>query len=111
MIEIDNTSLSSVRAATKAILQKSNGQVNILVNNAGIMALQKLEHAQDGFEMQFGVDHLAHFLLFELLKSALLASASPGFSSRVVNVASSAHPVTSTNESGNYNLDKIKYND
>ncbi|KAJ6124014.1 hypothetical protein N7471_011331 [Penicillium samsonianum] len=111
LVEMDNTSLSSVRAAAKAILQKSNGQVNVLVNNAGIMALPKLEHTKDGFEMQFGVNHLAHFLLFELLKPALLASAGPEFSSRVVNVSSSAHHVASINESGNYNFEKTEYND
>ncbi|KAJ5082145.1 NAD(P)-binding protein [Penicillium argentinense] len=111
LVEMDNTSLSSVRAAAKAILQKSNGQVNILVNNAGIMALPKLEYTKDGFEMQFGVNHLAHFLLFELLKPALLASASPEFSSRVVNISSSAHHVASTNESGDYNFEKTQYND
>jgi NAD(P)-dependent dehydrogenase (short-subunit alcohol dehydrogenase family) len=111
LVEMDNTSLSSVRAAAQTILQKSNGQVNILVNNAGIMALQKLEHTNDGFEMQFGVNHLAHFLLFELLKPALLASASPEFSSRVVNVSSSAHHVASINETGDYNFEKTEYND
>ncbi|KAB8073396.1 NAD(P)-binding protein [Aspergillus leporis] len=111
LVEMNNTSLSSVRAAAKAILQKSNGQVNILVNNAGIMALPKLEYTKDGFEMQFGVNHLAHFLLFELLKPALLASASPEFSSRVVNVSSSAHHVASINESDNYNFEKTEYND
>jgi NAD(P)-dependent dehydrogenase (short-subunit alcohol dehydrogenase family) len=111
LVEMDNTSLSSVRAAAKAILEKSNGQVNILVNNAGIMALPKLEYTKDGFEMQFGVNHLAHFLLFELLKPALLASASPEFSSRVVNLSSSAHHVASINESGDYNFKKTEYND
>jgi NAD(P)-dependent dehydrogenase (short-subunit alcohol dehydrogenase family) len=111
LVEMDNTSLSSVRAAAKAILQKSNSQVNILVNNAGIMALPKLEYTKDGFEMQFGVNHLAHFLLFELLKPALLASASPEFSSRVVNISSSAHHVASINESGDYNFEKTEYND
>jgi NAD(P)-dependent dehydrogenase (short-subunit alcohol dehydrogenase family) len=111
LVEMDNTSLSSVRAAAGVILQKSNGQVNILVNNAGIMALPKLKYTKDGFEMQFGVNHLAHFLLFELLKPALLASASSEFSSRVVNVSSSAHHVASINESGNYNFEKTEYND
>lgn len=111
LVEMDNTSLSSVRAAAKAILEKSNGQVNILVNNAGIMAIPKLEYTKDGFEMQFGVNHLAHFLLFELLKPALLASASPEFSSRVVNVSSSAHHVAGINESGDYNFEKSEYND
>ncbi|UPK90879.1 hypothetical protein LCI18_001814 [Fusarium solani-melongenae] len=111
LVEMDNSSLSSVRAAAKAILQKSNGQANVLINNAGIMALPKLEYTKDGFEMQFGVNHLSHFLLFELLKPALLASASPAFSSRVVNLSSSAHHVASINESGNYNFEKTKYNE
>ncbi|CEO60427.1 Putative NAD(P)-binding Rossmann-fold containing protein [Penicillium brasilianum] len=111
LVEMDNTSLSSVRAAAKAILQKSNGQVNILVNNAGIMALPTLQYTKDGFEMQFGVNHLAHFLLFELLKPALLSSASAEFSSRVVHLSSSAHHVASINESGDYNFEKSEYND
>ncbi|KAH7419652.1 short-chain dehydrogenase/reductase-like protein [Cadophora sp. MPI-SDFR-AT-0126] len=111
LIEMDNTSLSSVRAAAKEVLQKSNQQVNILINNAGIMALPKLEHTKDGFEMQFGVNHLAHFLFFQLLKPALLASASPDFSSRVVNVSSSAHHVATIKESGDYNFEKTEYND
>lgn len=111
LVEMDNSSLSSVRAAAEAILQKSNGQISVLLNNAGIMALPKLEFTKDGFEMQFGVNHLSHFLLFELLKPALLASASPAFSSRVVNVSSSAHHVASINESGNYNFEKTDYNE
>ncbi|KAH8589533.1 hypothetical protein B0O99DRAFT_599820 [Bisporella sp. PMI_857] len=111
LVEMDNNSLVSVRSAAKDILQRSNNQVHILVNNAGIMALPKLEYTADGFEKQFGVNHLAHFLLFELLKPALLASASPEFSSRVVNLSSSAHHVASINESGNYNFEKTNYND
>lgn len=109
LIEMDNTSLSSVRGAAGTILQKSNGQVNILVNNAGIMAIPKLEYTKDGFELQFGVNHLSHFLLFELLKPALLASASPELRSRVVNLSSSAHNVAPINESGNYNFEKGAY--
>ncbi|KAF7883593.1 uncharacterized protein EAF02_005513 [Botrytis sinoallii] len=111
LVKMDNNSLSSVRVAANDILQKSNNQVNILINNAGIMALPKLELTEDGFEKQFGVDHLSHFLLFELLKPALLASASPEFSSRVVNLASSAHHVAPINESGNYNFEKTDYNE
>lgn len=111
LIEMDNTSLSSVRGAAEAIVQKSNGQVNILINNAGIMAIPKLEYTKDSFEMQFGVNHLSHFLLFQLLKPALLASASPELRSRVVNLSSSAHNVAPINESGNYNFEKGGYND
>ncbi|KAH7381867.1 short-chain dehydrogenase/reductase-like protein [Cadophora sp. MPI-SDFR-AT-0126] len=111
LVEMDNTSLASVRSAAKTILEKSNSQVNILINNAGIMALQKLEYTKDGFEMQLGVNHLSHFLFFELLKPALLASTSPDFSSRVVVLSSSAHHVAGINESGDYNFEKTEYND
>jgi len=48
-------------------------------------------HTADGFETQFGTNHLAHFLLFLLLRPLLLASASPAFPSRVVNLSSSGH--------------------
>ena len=46
---------------------------------------------KDGFETQFGTNHLGHFLLFKLLESTLLASASPEFCSRVVSLSSSGH--------------------
>jgi NAD(P)-dependent dehydrogenase (short-subunit alcohol dehydrogenase family) len=46
---------------------------------------------KDGFETQFGVNHLAHFLLFQLLKPALLAGSTPEFASRVIAVSSLAH--------------------
>lgn len=46
---------------------------------------------KDGFELQFGTNHLSHFLLFYLLKDMLLASSAPQFHSRVVNLASAGH--------------------
>ena len=46
---------------------------------------------EDGFETQFGVNYLGHFLLFQLLLPTLLASSTPSFNSRVVNVSSAAH--------------------
>ena len=49
------------------------------------------ERTKDGFELQFGTNHLSHFLLFYLLKDILLASSTPEFNSRVVSVASAAH--------------------
>jgi NAD(P)-dependent dehydrogenase (short-subunit alcohol dehydrogenase family) len=45
----------------------------------------------DGFETQFGTNHLGHFLLFELLKPTLLASSTASFNSRVINVTSGSH--------------------
>ncbi|KAH6713221.1 hypothetical protein DL95DRAFT_487886 [Leptodontidium sp. 2 PMI_412] len=109
LVEMDNTSLDSVRAAAAEILSKSNNQVNILVNNAGIMAIPKLEFTKDGSELQFGVNHLAHFLFFELLKPALLASSTPEVKSRVVTLASSAHHLQGIEDSDNYNFQKGNY--
>jgi NAD(P)-dependent dehydrogenase (short-subunit alcohol dehydrogenase family) len=108
-VTMDNTSLDSVRAAAAQVLEVTGNKVNILINNAGIMALPDLEISKDGYEMQFAVNHLAHFLLFELLKPALLTSATDAFSSRVINLSSSAHRISSINETGNYNFEKGGY--
>ena len=89
LLKIDLNSLDSVRAAAQSFLEKSK-TLNIFVANAGIMATPQGTTA-DGFESQFGTNHLAHFLLFQLLKPTLLASSTPEFSSRVVVVASSGH--------------------
>jgi NAD(P)-dependent dehydrogenase (short-subunit alcohol dehydrogenase family) len=48
-------------------------------------------HTEDGFETQFGTNHIGHFLLFQLLKPTLLKSSTPSFNSRVVSVASWGH--------------------
>ena len=58
----------------------------------------------DGFETQLGTNHLAHFLLFHLLKPQLLASATLEFASRVVNLASSSHYISDVHFD-NLNLD------
>jgi NAD(P)-dependent dehydrogenase (short-subunit alcohol dehydrogenase family) len=58
----------------------------LLINNAGLFAT-RLQHTQEGFEMQFGVNHLGPFLLSHLLLPALAAAPEP----RLVNVASRAH--------------------
>ena len=116
LLRVELDSLESVRAGAKEFVSKSN-KLNILINNAGecdqigasndvacaashlaafspvcagVMACPQSK-TKDGFETQIGVNHFAHFLLFELLKSTLLASSSPAFASRVVNVASSGH--------------------
>jgi NAD(P)-dependent dehydrogenase (short-subunit alcohol dehydrogenase family) len=110
LIEMDNASFASVRAAAATILTKSNNRVNILVNNAGVMGIEELKLTEDGHEMHFATNHLSHFLLFQLLKPALLASSTLEYHSRVVFVASSAHRACSLNESDNYNFQKGGYN-
>ena len=50
-----------------------------------------LEYTKQGFEKAFGINHVGHFLLFQLLKQVLLASVTPEFNSRVVMVTSVSH--------------------
>lgn len=101
LLEMDNNSLDSVRAAAKTFLSKSD-KLNVLVNNAGIMAAP-YQKTKDGFESQFGVNHLAHFLLFNLLKETMLKSSLPDFHSRVVCVSSSGHAAGEV-QFGNYDF-------
>ncbi len=82
---LDLSSLSSVRAFSKA-LHDQHARLDVLVNNAGIMAIPYTKTV-DGFEMQFGTNHLGHFALTGLVLDILLAAPAP----RVVNVASQAH--------------------
>ncbi|KAH7383042.1 hypothetical protein BKA64DRAFT_175347 [Cadophora sp. MPI-SDFR-AT-0126] len=109
LVQMDNASFSSTRAAATQILAKTKNKVNILINNAGIMGIEALTLTEDGHEMQFATNHLGHFLLFQLLKPALLASSTPDFNSRVVMVASSTHRATTLPSSDNYNFQQGGY--
>jgi NAD(P)-dependent dehydrogenase (short-subunit alcohol dehydrogenase family) len=90
LLHLDLESLASVRTFAAEFLAASHGKLDILINNAGVMAIPQSTTA-DGFETQFGVNHLAHFLLFQLLKPALVASSTPTSASRVVAVSSMGH--------------------
>lgn len=100
-------SLSSVRSGAASFLQQGGGQVNAIIGNAGIMACP-YSLTTDGFESQFGTDHLSHFLLFHLLKEALLASATPEYPSRYVSVSSIAH-ILGTLDITDYNYQRSEY--
>ncbi|TGO58931.1 hypothetical protein BOTNAR_0172g00160 [Botryotinia narcissicola] len=89
LLEMDQTSLKSVRACAASFLEQSK-TLNIMINNAGIIAVPETM-TEDGFESQFQTNHLSHFLLFYLLKPTLLASATPEFASRVINLSSLGH--------------------
>jgi NAD(P)-dependent dehydrogenase (short-subunit alcohol dehydrogenase family) len=110
LVEMDNSSFESVRDAAHSILSQTKDQVNILIKNAGVMAVPDLQFTKDGHEMQFSTNHLAHFLLFQLLKHALLTSSNPQVHSHVVNVSSSGHKMCGINDSDNYNFRKGGYN-
>jgi NAD(P)-dependent dehydrogenase (short-subunit alcohol dehydrogenase family) len=82
---LDLTSLDSVRAFAVWYLSEHE-ELHLLVNNAGVM-YTPFGRTADGFELQFGTNHLGHFLLTCLLVPALLA----GAPSRVVNLSSGGH--------------------
>ncbi|KAJ5105731.1 hypothetical protein NUU61_003078 [Penicillium alfredii] len=108
LVQMDQSSLESVRKASDTILAKTN-QVNILINNAAIMAIPERQLTDDGYELQFATYHLSHFLFFNLLKPALLAASSPSFQSWVVMVSAAAHRVHGINASDNYNFQNGGY--
>ena len=84
VVPLDLGDLSVVRSAAEKVLAGQD-VVDILVNNAGVMAMPQRETA-DGFEMQFGVNHLGHWALTAHLMPALLAAPA----ARVVTVTSTA---------------------
>ena len=83
---LDLASLQSVRAFARRWGDKP---LHLLINNAGVMACP-LVYTEDGFETQYGVNHLGHFLLTNLLTPALVR----GAPSRVINLASAAHKLS-----------------
>ncbi|KAH7053416.1 short-chain dehydrogenase [Macrophomina phaseolina] len=89
ILELALDNLASVRKAAAAFLDQSQ-RLDVLVNNAGVTGTT-FEKTVDGFEFQFGINHLGHFLLTSLLLPALKATARPGNAARVINVASAAH--------------------
>jgi NAD(P)-dependent dehydrogenase (short-subunit alcohol dehydrogenase family) len=102
ILDLDLDSLDSVRACAADFLSKSK-TLNIFIANAGIMACPE-GRTKDGFEIQFGTNHLAHFLLFNILKPTLLASATPEFNSRAIFLTSIGHRIAEPNFD-NLNLD------
>ena len=72
IVELDLGSLDSAKAAAAAIAEK-HPTVEILINNAGLMAMPE-SRTEDGFEMQFGVNHLGHWVFTAGLMPSLLAA-------------------------------------
>jgi NAD(P)-dependent dehydrogenase (short-subunit alcohol dehydrogenase family) len=85
VMRLDLASLESVRSFAAAFTARFT-RLDVLVENAGVMT-QKRQLTADGFEMNFGVNHVGHFLLTELLLPLLKASAP----SRIVVVSSNMH--------------------
>lgn len=85
LVALDLASLASVRACADE-LNAAGKPIDVLINNAGIMAVPQ-GTTEDGFELQFGTNHLGHFALTGLLLDRILESENP----RVVTVSSNAH--------------------
>ncbi|MEY2457336.1 MAG: hypothetical protein QOK06_2430 [Acidimicrobiaceae bacterium] len=86
--ELDLASFASIRAFASSFLAEHD-RLQVLIDNAGVMACPQGTTA-DGFETQFGTNHLGHFLLTTLLLPALLA----GAPSRVVVLTSAGHKMS-----------------
>jgi NAD(P)-dependent dehydrogenase (short-subunit alcohol dehydrogenase family) len=83
LVELDLASLKSVRACADALLAKGDS-FDVVIANAGVMATP-LGHTADGFETQFGTNHLGHFVLVNRIARLLR----PG--GRLINLSSSGH--------------------
>jgi NAD(P)-dependent dehydrogenase (short-subunit alcohol dehydrogenase family) len=86
--QLDLTSLDSVHKAADE-LRAAHPRIDLLINNAGVMYVPKRETTKDGFEMQFGTNHLGHFALDGLLLDNMLSVDG----SRVVTVSSVGHRI------------------
>jgi len=87
VVALDLSSLASVRECAEQVTSELP-QLDVLMNNAGIMAVPKAKTA-DGFESQMGTNHLGHFALTGRLLPCLLAASEP----RVVTVSSNGHRI------------------
>ncbi|KAH7174269.1 uncharacterized protein B0J16DRAFT_348368 [Fusarium flagelliforme] len=89
LLELDLESLESVRSCAAKFLSESP-KLNTLICNAGVMCTPE-GRTKDGFETQFGTNHLSHFLLINLLLPALRKGVTPDRAARVVILSSLAH--------------------
>ena len=111
-LELDLSSLASVAAAADTF-NADNARLDILMNNAGVMALPPAL-TTDGYEIQFGTNHVGHALLTKRLLPVLQKTAAePGADVRIVNLTSEGHkfapnptgfiPETCTTDMASYN--------
>jgi len=96
--KLDLSDLNNIKDACEDIIA-TEGQLDLLINNAGVMAIPKREETKEGFEMQLGVNHIGHFMFNRLLLSYVNEGG------RVVTVASTAH------EGGDIDKDDINYSE
>lgn len=104
VVELDLTSLESVKTAAARVLAESD-RLDVLLLNAGVMAIPAAV-TKDGYEVQFGTNHVGHALLTKLLVPLLDKTAKgPGADVRVVALSSMGHNYTAT---GGIKFDSLK---
>jgi NAD(P)-dependent dehydrogenase (short-subunit alcohol dehydrogenase family) len=99
LVPLDLSSQASVKEAAGAIVA-AHPTLDLLINNAGVMGIPE-RRTVDGFEMQFGTNHLGHWTLTAVLLPALLK----GSGTRIVTVTSTAHHMGRAVDPANPNLD------
>ncbi|XP_056643099.1 retinol dehydrogenase 12-like [Diorhabda sublineata] len=103
IVELDLSSLESVRACAKQLLDTEE-EINILINNAGIM-MSPYNKTKDGFELHFATNYLGHFLLTILLLPKICRCAP----ARIINVSSVLHWIFGGIDYSDVHFDKRKY--
>ncbi len=104
VLSLDLASMASIRTFAAAFLARGT-PLRALINNAGAIGLGKqIEFTQDGFEVEFGINHLGHFLLTHLLMPAL--EAWPG--ARVISVSSIRHIPGKGGVGARFDFDNLK---
>jgi NAD(P)-dependent dehydrogenase (short-subunit alcohol dehydrogenase family) len=83
---LDLASQQQIREAAKEVLEYPEDHVDVVVNSAGLM-IGPFQTTKEGIELQFGSNHIGHFLFTNLIMSKILKSKNP----RVVNVSSDGH--------------------
>jgi NAD(P)-dependent dehydrogenase (short-subunit alcohol dehydrogenase family) len=83
LVDLDLANLASVRACAERLLKKGD-QFDVIIANAGVMATP-FGHTADGFETQFGTNHLGHFVLVNRIAPLIRAGG------RLINVSSAGH--------------------
>ena len=91
--QLDFADLASVRVGAEET-SRSVEKIDILVNSAGVMALNDFQKSKDGIEMQFAVAHVGHFLFTNLLMDKIVAA---GEGARIVNVTSAGYQFCGVN--------------
>ena len=103
LIQLDLASLKSARAAADQLNAKGD-TFDLVIANAGVMAIPTLTFTEDGFETQFGTNHLGHFVFINRITNLF----APG--SRLVSLASSGHQYSDVNLD-DPNFERTEYSD